>query len=164
MKRHDLSDSIITEIYGRQADRVYRLSCSLLKNAQDAEDAVQETFMRMIHRGPSFENEDHEKAWLLKTCQRVCFTMLKRRKTDQDPLEEHYDLGTWDDQEELEMFLALITLAPKYRAVIYLYYYEGYSGKEIAKIMGRPPSTIRNYLTEARRLLKKELGEDIDET
>ena len=56
-----------------------------------------------------------------------------------------------------------MALPVKYRTVIYLYYYEGYSGKEIAEMLKKPASTIRNYLSEARKVLKKELGEDIDE-
>ena len=158
------SDNEISEIYTRQVDFLFRVCVSLVRNKADAEDAVQETFMRLVRAHPVFENEAHERAWLLRTAERICLTMLRSRWRKHENIEEYYELGTAGDEETLEVYMSVMALPAKYRTVVYLYYYEGYSGKEIAEMLKKPASTIRNYLSEARKLLKKELGEDIDET
>ena len=164
MKSHSFpSDNEITEIYNRQADFLYRVCFNLTHNHADAEDAVQETFIRLIRSRPVFENAAHERAWLLKTGERICLSMLRSKWRKHEDIEAYYELGSSGDTQSWEIFTAVMALPVKYRTVIYLYYYEGYSGKEIAEMLKKPASTIRNYLSEARKVLKKELGEDIDE-
>lgn len=72
------TDKEITEIYYRQVDTVYRVCYSFMKNKPEAEDLVQETFLRLISRGIIFDNERHEKAWLIVTASNLCKDALKR--------------------------------------------------------------------------------------
>ena len=70
------TDKEITDIYMRHVKTVYRVCFAYMKNKSDTEDAVEETFYRMIRKGPQFENEEHEKAWLIRTATNICLNML----------------------------------------------------------------------------------------
>ena len=157
------TDKEITEIYMRHRLTVYRVCYAYMKNPADTEDAVQDTFVQMIRKGPVFENEEHEKAWLIRTAENVCRNVLRYWWRRHEDIDDHYDLQSPDHSEADSLMQTVMALPDKYKTVVYLYYYEGYSSAEIAGMLGRPQSTIRNYMTEARRLLKERSGEDFDE-
>ena len=151
------------ELYERHVDMVYRICFSYLKNTMDTEDMVQNTFIRLLDRPVEFENEAHEKAWLIVTARNLCRNHLKSWWQKNTNLEEemyHLSMEEEADQNLLEM---VMKLPEKYRVTLYLYYYEGYDSAEIAKLMEKPSSTVRNYLQRGRERLKVMLGEDIFE-
>lgn len=153
----------IMDIYERHVDMVYRICFSYLKNTTDTEDMVQNTFIRLLEQSVVFENEQHEKAWLIVTARNLCRNHLKSWwRKNRDVEEQMYRLAMEEeaDQDLLELVLKL---PEKYRVTLYLYYYEGYDSAEIAKLMDKPSSTIRNYLQRGRERLKEMLGEDIFE-
>lgn len=154
------TDKEIADIYERHKNMLYRICFSYMKNEADAEDAVQTAFFQLIKTGPQFENAAHEKAWLIRTATNVCKNELKhwRRKTEN--IEDHYELAGAADVETENVRRAVLGLPEKYKTAVYLYYYEGYTGPEIASILKKPKSTIRNYLHEARILLRERLGDD----
>ena len=158
------TDKEIADLYERHKNMLYRICFSYLKNAADAEDAVQSAFFQLIKTGPQFENAAHEKAWLIRTAANVCKNELKhwRRKTEN--IEDHYELAGAADVETDRVISAVLSLPEKYKTAVYLYYYEGYTGPEIAEILKKPKSTVRNYLHEARILLRERLGDDFLET
>lgn len=156
------TDEEIAQIYSRRADTVYRVCFAYMKNRADTEDAVQETFLRLIKSGPAFQSDEHEKAWLIKTASNVCRNALKHWWRKGESLEDHGELASGGPGTDA-VLQAVTELQEKYKAAVYLYYYEGYSGDEAARILGRPPSTVRGWLREARALLKERLGEDICE-
>ena len=136
-----------------------RLACTRLDSPADAEDTVQEVFLRLHRAAPQFRNEEHRKAWLLRVTVNCAKTLLHspwRRRTA--PWE---DLYTCQDPEESAVCEALDHLDPKYRAVVHLHYYEGYSTEEIAGLLHRQPSTVRAQLTRARRKLAELLKEEL---
>ena len=151
------------ELYERHVDMVYRICFSYLKSTMDTEDMVQNTFIRLLDRPVEFENEAHEKAWLIVTARNLCRNHLKSWWQKNSNLEEemyHLSMEEEADQNLLEM---VMKLPEKYRVTLYLYYYEGYDSAEIAKLMEKPSSTVRNYLQRGRDRLKVMLGEDIFE-
>lgn len=154
------TDKEIADVYERHKNTLYRICYAYMKNPADTEDAVQNTFFRLIGAGPRFENEAHEKAWLIRTAVNICKNELKawRRKTEN--LEDHYELCGSADVETDSVISAVLGLPEKYKTVVYLYYYEGYRTPEIAEILKKPKSTVRNYLHEARALLRERLGDD----
>ena len=154
------ADSEIEEIYRRQVRTVFRVCFTYMKSVADTEDAVSDTFVKMIKTAPAFDNEEHEKAWLIRTAVNVCKDALKHwwRKCEDisdysDTLESESPLDV-DDVTE-----AVLGLPEKYKAVVYLYYYEGYTSVEISELLHKPKSTIRNHLHEARNLLRERLGD-----
>jgi len=159
------TDREIAEIYERRKLTVYRVCFAYMKNTSDTEDAVQDAFFRLIKTGPAFESEEHEKAWLIRTAANVCKNALRSRRRKRENSADYENLrerGNIDGFETGEVFGAVMSLPEKYKTVVYLYYYEGYDSVEISKILVKPQSTIRNYLHEARSLLRKELGDDFN--
>ena len=157
------TDEEIAKIYKRHERTVYRVCFAYMKDHAETEDAVQETFFRLIKKAPAFESEEHEKAWLIRTATNVCKNTLKHWWRKRENIEDHYDLAAQEPAETDDVMTAVTALPEKYKTVVYLYYYEGYSGKEIADILKKPRSTVRNHLHEARAILKERLGEDFDE-
>ena len=150
------TDKEVAEIYDRQADTVYRVCFLFMKNPQDAEDMVQNTFLRLMSRMPRFENTDHEKAWLITTASNLCRDALRHWW--------HRTVGI-DDTEPLqaplfaidETLQKVLDLPANYRTALYLRYYEGYSGAEISRMLHKSESTVRGWLRTGRNLLKLEL-------
>ena len=150
----------ITEIYNRQVDTVYRICFSFMKNTADAEDMVQETFLRLISGNVVFQSEEHEKAWLIVTASNLCRDTLKKwwRRTENidDPA-----LGLQQPPFEIDAVLdAIMRLPADQKCAVYMYYYEGYSTAEIAGYLHCPQATVRSRLSRARKTLKRKLGGD----
>lgn len=158
------TDKEIVEIYGRHKWTMYRLCFTYMKNPADTEDMVQDTFYQLIRKGPPFESEEHEKAWLIRTAANLCKNALRHWWRKRRSLENYGVLQKKDSAGMSDTLGAVMELPEKYKTVVYLYYYEGYNSVEIAGILGKPGSTVRNHLQEARRALREKLGGDFDET
>ena len=157
------TDREIAEVYERNKKTVYRVCFAYMKNTADTEDAVQDTFFRLIKTGKLFENEEHEKAWLIRTATNICKNVLRNWWRRRENLDDYQNLRGNGDIEIDNVFSAVMKLPDKYKTVIYLYYYEGYDSVEISKILEKPQSTIRNHLHEARKILQEKLGGDFNE-
>ena len=145
----------------RYADSLFRLAYSYLKNRADAEDIMQETLLKLY--GQFFEDPDHERYWVIRVAVNECRKLLRspwRRRTG--PLEEAAEAAVFDTPAQSELFRQVMALPPKYRAAIYLHYYEGYAVREIASLMGANPSTVQTWLMRARGQLKTTLKEAED--
>ena len=143
----------------RWGPAVYRMAYALTPSRHDADDLFQEVYLRYHRSAPSFQSEAHEKAWLLRVtanCAKSALTAPWRRRTV--PLEDVY---AYSDPMESAVAEALAILPGKYRAVLHLFYYEGYQTEEIARILGRSPATVRSQLTRARQKLRELLKEDL---
>ena len=152
----------IEGIYRRHVQTVYRVCYSYLGSAADAEDAVQATFMKLVEHPRSFESEEHEKAWLIVAAKNHCLDVLKSAAHSRVvTLDENVPEPSVEDEvfadEPSEVMQAIRRLPEKYKDVLFLFYYEGRQTDEIARMLGSPPSTIRNRLADARALLKREL-------
>ena len=148
------------EIYHRHFAMVYRVCMSYLKNRDDAEDAAADVFLRLWRSGKTFQNEEHEKAWLLRVTVNRCLDHLKKRDNRHERIDDHVLMQSGDPYAGDETLAAILELPERYKAVIYMYYYEGYTSKEIAEILRKPASTIRSYLQEARQYLKGVLTDE----
>lgn len=147
-------------LYETYYTMVYRLSLLILKNPQDAEDAAQTIFLKVIEKQPAFTNDEHEKAWLLTVTRNYCRDIQRsfwhKRRTDLEQLPEQ-SIEPFDKQSGL-LFEIVQTLPSKQREVVYLYYFEDYSIKEISQILNRNESTIQSQLSAARHKLKKHIS------
>lgn len=128
-----------------------RIAFTRLKSTADAEDAVQEVFLRLINKRPYFRGEEHEKAWLIRTTINLTYDMLKSKARQNLPLIEEI---TSPEDERSQLLSSVQSLPAKYITVIHLYYYEGYSIKEIARILRLPAATVGTRLSRARAQLK----------
>jgi RNA polymerase sigma-70 factor (ECF subfamily) len=149
----------INTLYEKYVDTVYRICFSYMKNKTDTEDAVQETFLKLLQHKQTFENSEHMKAWLIVTASNHCKNILKHWWRKRQNIEECERECEREDicSQEKETLNAVLQLPDKYKTVVYLYYYEGYDSNEIAEILEKPASTIRSYLCKARKILKMTL-------
>ena len=148
----------------RYGDTVRRLCMMHLKNHADTEDIFQTVFLNYVLSSVSFESDEHEKAWLIRVTINACKDLLKsvfrRRTVSLDQLLDQPAPMPPDHREVLE---AVLVLPQKYRDVVYLHYYEGYTAPEIGRILGENPNTVYTLLTRARQLLRDRLGgEDLE--
>ena len=145
-------DPIINKVIDKYYDMVYKLAFSRTRNRFDAEDVLQEVFLRYIKHPRNFNGEDHEKAWFLKVtinCSKNLFSSFSKNSTV--ALFE-ISWGVTDEEQILGEFLSRLPL--KYRTVIHLFYYEQLKIAEIANLLELKESTVKVQLTRARRLLK----------
>lgn len=154
------TDEEIAELYERHKDTVYRVCFSYMKNPADTEDAVQNTFFKLIKAAPAFENEGHEKAWLIRTASNLCKNELKHWRRRTEDIENYAHLAGTTDVPTDDILQAVLSLPDRCKTPVYLYYYEGYTTPQIAEMLKKRPSTVRNQLREARLLLKERLGDD----
>lgn len=151
----------INEIVEEYADTITRICYSYGKNYDDTQDIMQNVFLKLMRSEPEFQSKEHEKAWIIRVTLNECKDFLKhifRRHTSLDevqeiPVEEKEDLSYVRE--------AVIKLPDKYKKVIYLFYYEGYSAVEIAGILKKKENTIYTWLNRGRQLVKDMVGGDV---
>lgn len=142
------------------SDLILRLCYTYLKNTQDAEDICQDTFLKLLIGQQTFSSPEHEKAWVIRTASNACKDLLKSpRRSRTCTLEECAEQAA-PAAEDGSVLDAVQTLSEEYREVIFLYYYEGYSLKEIGALLDIPAATAGTRLARGREKLKTILGED----
>ncbi|MGN1147770.1 MAG: RNA polymerase sigma factor [Lachnospiraceae bacterium] len=148
------------EIMEKHGDMVYRICLTITGNAEDARDSFQETFLRLVKNQDKIKNEEHLKAWLIRVatnCSKTTVSSLWNRTT-QGIKEEDMEEGTYGPQEN-ELLSELQRLPSKYAVVLYLFYYEEYSIREIGQLLNKKENSIKTLLNRGRKLLKKRLEE-----
>ena len=140
----------------RYGDMIRRICMIHLKNYADTEDIFQTVFLKYVLSSVVFENEEHEKAWLIRVTVNACRDLLRsffRSRTV--PLQEALAVEQDIPEDDREILEAVLTLPPKYKDVVYLYYYEEYSAKEISRILKKDVNTVYTLLSRARGLLQE---------
>ena len=150
----------LEELVERYANTLLRAATAILGDPCEAEDAVQDTFLRYLEKRPEFRDEGHERAWLLTVTANSCKSRLRARKRHPTTqLLDTYPAPDWDCRELTE---AILTLPANQRAAVHLHYYEGYTTDEIANILGQRPGTVRSHLSRARETLRMQLKENFN--
>ena len=145
----------LEELVNTYETTLYRAALAILGDAHEAEDAVQDAFLRCLEKAPDFESPAHARAWLLRVTVNGCKSRLRARR--RHPWVELLDLYPAPDGDSREVLEAVLALPPKQRAAVHLHYYEGYTTDEIAAILGQRPGTVRSHLSRARQALKEQL-------
>ncbi|WP_367925598.1 sigma-70 family RNA polymerase sigma factor [uncultured Ruthenibacterium sp.] len=151
-----------SEILDKYGTMVFRTAYAMVKNQHDAEDIAQDVFVSFVRTKPVFTSEDHQKAWLLRVTINRSKSFLRsawQRRTEGLPETLPDELLTPRENMVME---AVALLPVKYRQVIYLYYIEGYSSVELAKLLGLPQNTVLSRLARARKHLAKTLEGEFD--
>lgn len=142
------------KIYERHYSMVYRVSFSYLKNIEDTKDAVSEVFLTLLQKKIKFQSFEHEKAWLIRVTINLCKNRLKHWWRKNRRINDYTNLESENPLNDSSLIHTVMELPERFRDVIYLYYYEGYTSEEISKLLKKPHSTIRYHLQEARKYLK----------
>lgn len=142
------------------ADMILRISFQYLKHTMDAEDICQTVFLKYLTAKPQFQSYEHEKAWIIRTTVNACKDHVRSaffRRTV--PIEEAVTMAA-PAAEDFGILPALQSLPEKYRICLYLYYYEDYTGKEIAQILGKSEAAVSQYLSRGRQKLRNYLSSE----
>jgi len=148
----------VSRLVEKYSDMLLRLACTRLDSTADAEDAVQEVFLKLLTTQTSFRDAEHEKAWLIRTTLNRASDIRRAAARKNVPLDAAYDAAV--PEADNSLLYAVRALPEKYSSVIHLYYYEGYSIKEIAKLLGLPSPTVGTRLKRGRERLRQMLEEE----
>lgn len=160
----EATENYIGSLIDKYGNTVLRLAYTYLKNQADAEDVLQDVFLSIIEKSPAFNDETHEKAWIIRATINTCKDRLKlywnKNKCSIDDIGEMSSNDTYNiDSTVLD---AVMSLSEKYRIVVYMFYYEEYSTLEIARLINKNEATVRSLLHRARKQLKTILKEEYD--
>jgi RNA polymerase sigma-70 factor (ECF subfamily) len=143
----------------KYADTVRRICFVYLKNYHDTKDVFQDVFLKYVLHDAEFQSDAHEKAWLIRVAINACKDTLKsffRKKVTS--IEELVTEPCFCDDDKREVLDAVLRLPTKYKDVIYLFYYEGYSALEISAMLRKNENTIYTWLSRAKAQLRTSLG------
>lgn len=159
MKDNQTFEIDIDNVVRRYADMVYRLAVLNTKNRFEAEDAFQEVFLKLYRNRHKIKDEEHLKAWLIRVTVNQCRSMaVSAWNKHTVSLETTEEIAQTPETEDYSaVYEAVRKLPEKYREVIYLYYYEELSVKEIAKLLNKREATVKTQLARGRKLLNQQL-------
>lgn len=151
----------VEEAFRRYGDRVFSAAFSICQNREDADDVVQDTFLKYHAKDMQYADEEHLKAWLLRVAinraRDLVGAFWRRNRVS---WEDYMDQLEFVQPEDRSLFEAVMRLPDKYRIVIHLYYYEEYAVEEIANALHHSRGTVKSQLSRGRALLKTMLTEE----
>ena len=155
-----MEQNIFLMIAGRYKGTVYRIALNYFGNTCDAEDTVQEVFMKLYTSNKKFESDEHVRNWMIRVTINMCKNTLRMPWRNRNvEFEELTDTITFEQQDQSELFMSVMSLPEKYRTILYLFYYEEYSIKEIAEMLKLKESAVTTRLSRARNQLRQTLTE-----
>lgn len=140
-------------------DGVFRLAFNYLKSRSEADDVTQNVLIKLYRTDKEFESREHIKNWLFRVTVNECKKAFLSPWRRAEAIDDHEEELSFITPEHSELFHAVMGLPKKYRAAIYLHYYEDYPTAEIADILGVPDATVRTRLRRGREMLKNTLLE-----
>ena len=156
-----MSDAEYNRIVNQYADTIYRVALSYSKSRFDAEDVVQNTFVKLLVKEVSFQDENYLRRWLIRVAVNACKDIHKSFwRKNVDSMDEISSEPVFMEEEKSDLYYAVMELPLKYRVVVHLFYYEGYSTSEIASILKIPEKTVSTRLFRAKAKLKDYLKEE----
>lgn len=157
-------DNYIRYVLDTYSQTLIKLCYTYVRNVCDAEDIAQDVFVALLKRGKPFESTEHERAWLIRTAVNKSKNHLKSGWIKRTvPLDNTSASESDRSEEKNEVMEAVLSLPEKYRIVIHLFYYNGYTINEISEIVGKKPATVGTLLARGRGLLKEMMIGGFDE-
>lgn len=140
-------------------DMIFRLAYSYTKNHYDADDVTQNVLLQLYKTDKVFQSQTHLKNWLVRVTVNHCKNLFRAPWRKHENLEDYANTLAFEEDQSRELFCTVMELEQKYRVTLLLHYYEGYSIREIARIMNVPENTVSTRLARGRRILKEMLTE-----
>ena len=140
-------------------DMIFRLAFSCLKSAADADDVTQEVLLRLYQSDRTFESNEHIRYWLVRVTINECKKLWRSPWRKAEDLESYANTLSFESQKDSDLFCTIMEMDRKYRTVLLLYYYEGYSITEVSELLHIPAGTVGTRLRRARNILKNALTE-----
>ncbi|WP_342423322.1 sigma-70 family RNA polymerase sigma factor [Paenibacillus sp. FSL E2-0178] len=147
----------VIQSYEVYSDMLFRIALIHLGSRQDAEEATQDTFIKLMEKAPAFKDDEHQKAWLIRVITNHCKNLLGRGWRKREVKLEGIEPVAADTPEDMAILQLVLAMPVKYKTVIHLYYYEDYPIQEISRILQISESAVKMRLQRGRQLLKLEL-------
>ena len=148
-------------LFERYRQNVYAAAFSVCRNAADAEDVLQDTFLQYHKTNKDYKDEQHIRAWLLRVAMNRATDVYRKRKRRQEaPLDDYAETLAFPSPAASTLFDTVMALPETYRSVIHVFYYEDYTVAEIAKLLHLSQSNVKTRLSRGRNLLKETLKAD----
>ena len=142
-------------LFERYRQNVYAAAFSVCRNAADAEDVLQDTFLQYHKTNKDYKDEQHIRAWLLRVAMNRATDVYRKRKRRQEaPLDDYAETLAFPSPAASTLFDTVMALPETYRSVIHVFYYEDYTVAEIAKLLHLSQSNVKTRLSRGRNLLK----------
>lgn len=142
-------------------DMIFRLAYSYTKNHFDADDVTQNVLLQLYKTDKAFESEAHLKNWLMRVTVNHCKNLFRAPWRKHEKLEDYANTLAFEEEESKDLFCLVMGLDQKYRVTLMLHYYEGYSIKEISRILDIPENTVSTRLARGRKILKELIIEEV---
>ena len=154
-----MTDQQFVPLAQRYMDTIFRVAYSYLRSQADADDVTQDVLIQLYKTDTAFESDDHLKHWLIRVTVNRCKNIFRSPWRKVEDIADYENSLTFEAPEHRELFDAVMALDKRYRLPVLLYYYEGYSQKEVAGLLSLPEETVRTRLFRARGKLKTTLTE-----
>ena len=151
----DPTEALFEQVYEAYGPSLYRFCLLQMKNPADAEDVLQDVFVKRLYQAPKFKSPEHERSWLYQVALNLCRDEWRRSRRSELPLAAA--AGVSLPPEELSLLDQVSNLPEKQRTVLHLHYYQGYNLQEIARLLGVTVPTVKMRLKRGREALRKEL-------
>lgn len=148
------------KIAEKYMDTIYRVAYSWMKNQHDANDVTQIVLLKFYKTTKSFESDDHIKNWLIKVTVNECKIIFRSPWSKTEDITDYAQTLGFEEEQHYDLFQAVMKLDKKYSVLLMLFYYDGYSTKEISSMIGVPEKTVSTRLFRAKAKLKNYLKED----
>lgn len=155
-----MTDTQFTELTTQYIDTVYRVALSWVKDPSEAEDVTQTVFLKLYQEPKPFASNDHVKHWLIRVTINECKKQFRNPFHKAEDIADYANALGFEQPEHSDLYDGVMALPKKYRLPIFLYYYEGYSIRELSKLLSIPMPTAATRLRRGREQLKRFLQED----
>ena len=152
------TEELFAQVWEAYGPRLYRFCLLQMKNPADAEDVLQDVLIKRLYQAPRFKSPEHERTWLFQVAMNLCRDEWRRSRRSELPLEAA--AGVSIPPAELSLLEQAADLPEKQRTALHLYYYEGYTVREIARLLGVTVPTVKMRLKRGREALRKEWLEE----
>ena len=150
-----MDQALFDRVYETYGPALYRFCLLQMKNPADAEDVLQDVFVKRLYQAPKFKSPEHERSWLYQVALNLCRDEWRRSRRSELPLAAA--AGVSLPPEELSLLDQVSNLPEKQRTVLHLHYYQGYGLQEIARLLGVTVPAVKMRLKRGREALRKEL-------
>ena len=150
-----MDQALFDRVYETYGPALYRFCLLQMKNPADAEDVLQDVFVKRLYQAPKFKSPEHERSWLYQVALNLCRDEWRRSRRSELPLAAA--AGVSLPPAELSLLDQVSNLPEKQRTVLHLHYYQGYGLREIARLLGVTVPTVKMRLKRGREALRKEL-------
>lgn len=152
------TEELFAQVWEAYGPRLYRFCLLQMKNPADAEDVLQDVLIKRLYQAPRFKSPEHERNWLFQVAMNLCRDEWRRSRRSELPLEAAANVPM--PPAELSLLEQAADLPEKQRTALHLYYYEGYTVREIARLLGVTVPTVKMRLKRGREALRKEWLEE----